>query len=99
MTTSSLVTALVVGLILGLSARWIVPTQRDIPFWVPLAVAVGAAMFGTVMGRFAGIGTDGVTATEVMLQVISATTAVVLVAISADRRPQDNRYPGAGRSR
>ncbi|MEU4214146.1 GlsB/YeaQ/YmgE family stress response membrane protein [Actinoplanes sp. NPDC026623] len=99
MTPSSLVTALVVGLVLGLSARWIVPTQRDVPFWVPLAVAIGAAMFGTVVGRFAGFGTDGLTATEVILQVIFAATAVVLVAITADRRPQGSRYPGADRPR
>ncbi|MEV4703179.1 GlsB/YeaQ/YmgE family stress response membrane protein [Actinoplanes sp. NPDC049316] len=98
MTTSSLVTALVIGLVLGLSARWIVPTRRDVPFWLPLAVAIGAAMSGTVVGRFAGIGTDGVTATEVLLQVIFAATGVVLVAITADR-PQDSRYPGAGRPR
>lgn len=96
MTLSSLLTALAVGVIVGLSGRWFVPAGRGVPFWVPLAVAIGAAMLGTVVGRFAGIDTAAVTRAEVLLQVIFAGAAVTLVAATADRRPTDRRYDVRG---
>ncbi|WP_199517366.1 hypothetical protein [Nucisporomicrobium flavum] len=83
MTLSSLVTALAVGAVLGLGARWIL---RAVPFWVPLGVAVGAAVLGTVVGRLAGIDTSTVTALEVVLQVAFAAAAVTLVAMTGDVR-------------
>ena len=89
MTLTSLVSALAVGVALGLGARWILPAGRGVPFWVPLGVAVGAAVLGTVVGRLAGIDTSAVTAVEVVLQVTFAAGAVTVVAVTADRRPQE----------
>ncbi|MEU8817142.1 GlsB/YeaQ/YmgE family stress response membrane protein [Actinoplanes sp. NPDC048796] len=86
MTVSSLVTALLVGAALGAGARWLVPATRGVPFWVPLAVAVGAAVFATVVARFAGVDTSGVAPVEIFLQVVLAATGVALVAATADRR-------------
>ncbi|SNY25661.1 GlsB/YeaQ/YmgE family stress response membrane protein [Paractinoplanes atraurantiacus] len=94
MTVSSLVTALAVGAALGLGGRWIGPARRGTPFWVPLAVAVGAAMLATVVARLAGIDTVGVTVVEVVLQVVFAAIGVAFVAATGDRR-----YDNAGRSR
>ena len=94
MTISSLITALAVGTVLGLGGRWLVPAGHAIPFWVPLAVAVSAAMLATVMVRLVGIDASGVTAVEVVVQVIFALTGVGLVAATADRR-----FDGASPSR
>ena len=94
MTISSLITALAVGTILGLGGRWLVPAGRAVPFWVPLAVAVCAAMLATVAVRLAGIDTTGVTTVEVIVQVIFALTGVGFVAATADRR-----FDSAGRPR
>ncbi|MEV4351289.1 hypothetical protein AB0J83_43085 [Actinoplanes sp. NPDC049596] len=80
MTVSSLVTALAIGTLLGLAARRL---RRAVPFWVPLAVAVGAAMLATVLARLAGLGTTA----EVLLQTLFAATGIVLVAATADRYP------------
>ncbi|SNY55297.1 GlsB/YeaQ/YmgE family stress response membrane protein [Paractinoplanes atraurantiacus] len=85
MTVSSLVTALLVGAALGAGARWLVPATRGVPFWVPVAVAVGAAVLATVVARFAGVDTSGVSAVEVFLQVVFAAAGVALVAGTADR--------------
>ncbi|XVU20871.1 GlsB/YeaQ/YmgE family stress response membrane protein [Actinoplanes sp. CA-054009] len=86
MTVSSLVTALLVGAALGAGARWLLPATRGVPFWVPLAVAVGAAVLATVVARFAGVDTSGVAPVEVILQVVFAAAGIALVAGTADRR-------------
>ena len=99
MTISSLVTALAIGTVLGVCGRWIVPAGRGVPFWVPLAVALGAAVLGTVVGRLAGVDSPGVSPVEVTLQVVFAAAGVSLVAATADHRPPDRHYDGFGRSR
>ena len=99
MTISSLLTALAVGVVLGISGRFLVPAGRGVPFWVPLAVGIGAALLGTITARLAGIDTAGVSAIEVLLQTIFAGVAVALVTATADRRPSDARYDRIGGSR
>lgn len=92
MTVSSLTAAMAVGVLLGLIARWTLPAGRRVPSWVLLAVAVSAAVLGTVIGRLAGVDTSTVSPVEVILQVAFAGTAVALVVATADRRPPDHRY-------
>ncbi|MEV4704324.1 hypothetical protein [Actinoplanes sp. NPDC049316] len=55
---------------------------------MPLGVAVGAAVLGTVVGRLAGIDTSAVTAIEVILQVAFAAAAVTVVAVTGVRGSQ-----------
>jgi hypothetical protein len=98
MTLSSLVTALAVGLVIGLGSRWIVPLVRGVPFWVPLAVAISTAMLGTVIARLAGVDTSGVSPVEVVMQVAFASSGVVAVAATTERREQDRRHDGLGGS-
>ncbi|XVU22997.1 GlsB/YeaQ/YmgE family stress response membrane protein [Actinoplanes sp. CA-054009] len=93
MTVSSLVTALIVGSVLGLCGRWAVPAGRDMPFWVPVAVAVGTALLATVIARFSGVDTAGVTALEVILQVVFAAVGVAVVAATAGPRGDGVRRP------
>ncbi|UQU62643.1 GlsB/YeaQ/YmgE family stress response membrane protein [Couchioplanes caeruleus] len=99
MTTSSLVTALAIGLAVGLSARWIPPRHHDTPWWLPVAVAVAAAMLATVVTHLTGARTTGVGATEVLLQVLFAATAVTLVAMTTDRRGKDPGHHRTSRPR
>jgi hypothetical protein len=96
MTISSLLTALAAGVALGLAGRFLVPAGRGVPFWVPLAVGIGAALLGTITARLAGVDTSGVSAVEVLLQAVFAGVAVALVAATADRRPSDARYDRIG---
>ena len=92
MTITSLLTALAVGAVIGLAGRILMPAGRGIPFWVPLAVGIGAAVLGTVTARLAGVETPGVAAIELLLQIVFAGVAVALVAATADRRPSRRRY-------
>ena len=98
MTGTSLIAALTVGLVLGLLARRLVPACRAVPFWLPPAVGVGAAVLGTVTARLAGVGTAQVSPVELILQVVAAGLGLGAVAATADR-PAPGRYGSPGRSR
>ena len=96
MTGTSLLTAVTVGLTLGILARWLVPACRGVPFWLPLAVGVGAAILGTVAARLAGVDTSQVSPVELVLQVALAGLGVGAVALTADRQPPTGRYDKTG---
>jgi uncharacterized membrane protein YeaQ/YmgE (transglycosylase-associated protein family) len=98
MTATSLISAVSVGLVLGILARWLVPACRNVPFWLPMAVGVGAALLGTVAARLAGINTSQVSPVELVLQVTLAGFGLGAVAATADRRPA-GRYGKADRPR
>ncbi len=94
MTASSLIAAVAVGLVLGVLAWWLVPACRRVPFWLPSAVGVGAAVLGTVIARLAGVDTSRVSPVELVLQVAVAALSLGVVAATADHRPPTNRYGG-----
>jgi len=98
-TGTSLLTAVAVGLVLGILGRWLMPTCRGVPFWLAPAVGVGAALLGTVAARFAGVQTSQVSPVELVLQVVLAGLSVSAVAMTADKQPSNSRYGKAGRSR
>jgi hypothetical protein len=99
MTGSSLVTAVMVGLVLGVVVRWLGPTRRAVPFWLPPAVGVGAAVLGTVVARLGGVDTSQVSPVELVLQVGLAGLGVGAVAVTADRQPRTSRDGKAGEPR
>jgi hypothetical protein len=83
MTVTSLVTAVAVGAVLGV-AGWVV--RRGVPFWLPPAAGVGAAVFATTIARIAADLPAGFSLTELGLQVFFAASAVTAVVATADRR-------------
>jgi hypothetical protein len=96
MTATSLVSAVAIGLVLGLLTRRLVPSCRGVPFWLPPAVGVGAAVLGTVIARLAGVDTSQVSPVELVLQVGAAGLALGAVAATADRQPSAGRYGKTG---
>ncbi|MBL7259742.1 hypothetical protein [Paractinoplanes lichenicola] len=82
MTVTSLVTAVAVGAALGV-AGWAV--RRAVPFWLPPAAGVGAAVFATTIARIAADLPTGFSLTELGLQVFFAAAAVTAVVATADR--------------
>jgi uncharacterized membrane protein YeaQ/YmgE (transglycosylase-associated protein family) len=97
MTATSLISAVTVGLVLGILARWLVPACRRVPFWLPLAVGVGAAVLGTVTARLAGVDTPRVSHVELILQVGAAGIGLGAVSATAGRPSPAGRYGKAGR--
>jgi uncharacterized membrane protein YeaQ/YmgE (transglycosylase-associated protein family) len=88
MTVIGIITALIVGLIVGALGRLVVPGRQDMPFWLHMLIGVGAALLGTVIARAAGIATvtNGIDWRELLVQVVVAAIAVALVAGVGNRR-------------
>jgi hypothetical protein len=98
-TLTSLLTALGVGVLIGLGGRLLLPARRGVPFWVPLAVGVTASLLGTVTARLAGVVDPAVSDVELLLQGLFAGAAVALVAATADRRSGESGQHRTGRPR
>ncbi|MFB9235906.1 GlsB/YeaQ/YmgE family stress response membrane protein [Plantactinospora siamensis] len=83
-----IITALVVGLIVGALGRLLVPGRQNMPMWLHMVIGVGAALLGTVIARAAGIATEtaGIDWTELLVQVVVAAVAVAIVAGVGGRR-------------
>ncbi|GGM16123.1 MULTISPECIES: GlsB/YeaQ/YmgE family stress response membrane protein [Micromonospora] len=87
LTVWGIITALVVGLIIGALGRLVVPGRQNMPIWLHMLIGVGAALLGTVIARASGFAeTAGIDWRELMLQVLLAAVAVALVAGVGGRR-------------
>jgi uncharacterized membrane protein YeaQ/YmgE (transglycosylase-associated protein family) len=91
-TVVGIITALVVGVIIGALGRLVVPGRQNMPIWLHMLIGVGAALLGTVIARASGFAdTRGFDWREFLLQVVLAAIAVALVA-GAGRRRGVSRY-------
>ncbi len=86
MTVTGIITALIVGLIVGALGRLVVPGKQNIPLWLTLVIGVVAALLGTVLARAIGVGTSGFSFGELLIQVVLAAAGVALVAGTYGRR-------------
>ncbi|MBM0236662.1 GlsB/YeaQ/YmgE family stress response membrane protein [Micromonospora sp. ATA32] len=93
MTVIGIISALLVGLIVGALGRLVVPGRQNMPIWLHLLVGVGAALLGTVLARAMGIATEtaGIDWTELLVQVVLAAIAVALLAGVGGRRSITHR--------
>jgi uncharacterized membrane protein YeaQ/YmgE (transglycosylase-associated protein family) len=81
MTITGVVSALIVGLIIGALGRLVVPGRQPIPIWLTLLVGVVAAFVGTLLARAFGVAdTAGFDWIELIFQVIFAAIGVSIVA-------------------
>ncbi|GAA4962092.1 GlsB/YeaQ/YmgE family stress response membrane protein [Actinoplanes utahensis] len=86
-TVVGIITALVVGLIIGALGRLVVPGKQNMPLWLTLVVGVVAALLGTVLARAIGVAeTRGFDWWEFIFQVAFAAIGVALVAGAGRRR-------------
>ncbi len=86
MTVTGIITALIVGLIVGGLGRLAVPGRQNISIWLTMAIGVVAALLGTVLARLVGIGTSGFSLLVLLMQVGLAAAGVALVAGTTRRR-------------
>ena len=87
MTVAGIISALIVGLIIGALGRLVVPGKQNIPIWLTMVIGVVAALLGTVIARAIGVAdTNGVDWTELLFQIVLAAIGVALVAGVSSRR-------------
>jgi len=84
---SGIISALIVGLIIGALGRLVVPGKQDIPIWLTMLIGVVAALIGTFIAAALGVATTrGIDWIELILQVLLAAGGVALVAGARTRR-------------
>ena len=87
MTITGIITALIVGLIIGALGRLVIPGKQNIPIWLTMVIGVVAALLGTVIARAVGLAdTNGVDWTELLFQIVLAAIGVALVVGLRGRR-------------
>jgi hypothetical protein len=96
MTADSLIIAVTVGVVVGLAGRIVVCRGRDLPWWLPAAAGVAAAVMMTVITWMVDADRSGPTAIEVLLQALAAAAGVTIVAVTADRAADETRWQPRG---
>jgi len=88
MTVTGIITAIVIGAIIGALARLILPGKQNIPIWLTIVVGIVAAFVGTFIARAIGIptATSGIDWLELLVQLVVAVIAVAIVAGAMGRR-------------
>ena len=81
MSIDGIISALIIGAILGIVGRLIVPGKQNIPWWLTIIVGIVAAFIGTFIARLFGVAdTPGIDWIEVILQVATAAVGISVVA-------------------
>lgn len=76
-----IISAIVVGAILGVLGRAIAKGEQKIPWWLTILTGIAAAFIGTLLAKpFGWDDTSGIDFLEIVLQVIVAVIGVTVVA-------------------
>jgi uncharacterized membrane protein YeaQ/YmgE (transglycosylase-associated protein family) len=88
MTITGIVTAILIGIVVGVLGRLLLPGKQPIGMLVTILVGIVAAFVGTFLARAMGIptATNGIDWLELLVQVIVAAAGVALVAAVTGRR-------------
>lgn len=80
MTVSGIISAIIIGLIIGALGRLVIPGKQHISIWMTLLIGLAAAFLGTGVAHWIGVSnTPGVDWIEVILQVAFAAVGVALL--------------------
>ena len=84
---SAIISAIIVGAIIGALGRLIVPGRQNISIWVTIAIGIVAALIGTFIANALNVGnTDGIDWIKLIIQIALAAVGVSLVAGGARSR-------------
>ena len=88
MTITGIITAIIVGAVIGVLGRLVVPGKQPIGMLVTVLVGIVSAFIGTAIARALGIptATSGIDWLELLVQVVVAALGVALVAALMGRR-------------
>ncbi len=88
MTITSVITAILIGIVVGVLGRLVVPGRQPIGMLVTILVGIVSAFIGTAIARALGIPTvtSGIDWLELLVQVIVAALGVALVSAMIGRR-------------
>jgi uncharacterized membrane protein YeaQ/YmgE (transglycosylase-associated protein family) len=81
MTASGIISAIIIGAIIGVLGRLVVPGRQPMPIWLTIVIGIVAAFIGTLIAAALGVAnTAGIDWIELLLQIALAAVGVMLVA-------------------
>jgi uncharacterized membrane protein YeaQ/YmgE (transglycosylase-associated protein family) len=88
MTITGVFTAILIGIVVGVLGRLVLPGRQPIGFLVTILVGIVSAFIGTAIARAMGVptATSGIDWLELLVQVVVAALGVALVAALMGRR-------------
>jgi uncharacterized membrane protein YeaQ/YmgE (transglycosylase-associated protein family) len=80
-TVTGIISAILVGLIIGALGRLVLPGRQAIPIWLTILIGIAAAIVGTLLAAAIGVAaTRGIDWIELLIQIALAAVGVSLVA-------------------
>lgn len=87
MEITGIISALIIGIIIGALGRLVVPGRQRIPIWLTMVIGIVAALIGTAIATVLGVAdTRGIDWIELAIQVALAAGGVALVSGTYGRR-------------
>ncbi|AEI13175.1 GlsB/YeaQ/YmgE family stress response membrane protein [Cellulomonas gilvus] len=87
MTVTGIITAIIIGAIVGVLGRLVVRGRQNISILLTIVIGIIAALLGTWVASLLGVkDTDGIDWIELLLQVAFAAVGVAIAAGSRGRR-------------
>ena len=88
MAITGIISAIIVGAIIGLLGRLVVPGRQPIPIWLTIVIGIVAAFIGGFIASALGYGNSngGIAWILILIQVIVAAIGVAIVAGIYTRR-------------
>jgi uncharacterized membrane protein YeaQ/YmgE (transglycosylase-associated protein family) len=91
MEISGIISALIVGIVIGVLGRLALPGRQHIPVWLTIVIGIVAAFIGSAIAAGFGVAdTDGVDWVEWLIQI-----GLAVIGVAA----ADRAYTGGGRNR
>jgi uncharacterized membrane protein YeaQ/YmgE (transglycosylase-associated protein family) len=88
MTVTGIITAIVIGAIIGVLGRLVVPGRQNIPIWLTIIIGIIAAFIGYAIANAIGYANanGGIPWIEIIIQVVIAAIGVSIAAGAYARR-------------
>ncbi|QRP49682.1 GlsB/YeaQ/YmgE family stress response membrane protein [Amycolatopsis sp. FDAARGOS 1241] len=86
MAVTGIISAILVGLVIGVLGRLVAPGKQKIPIWLTIVIGIIAAFAGTAIARGGYAETAGFDWLELLTQVVLAALGVALTAAAYGKR-------------
>lgn len=87
MEITGILSALIVGLVIGVLGKLVMPGRQKTPIWLTILVGIVAAFVGTAIARGLNVAnTEGIDWIEVLIQIALAAAGVAIVAGTRKRK-------------
>jgi uncharacterized membrane protein YeaQ/YmgE (transglycosylase-associated protein family) len=87
MHVTGIVMAIIIGLVIGVLGRLVVPGRQSIPIWLTILIGIVAALIGTAIAGVLDVSdTKGIDWIEILIQVVVAGVGVSIAAGLYGRR-------------